>query len=202
MIKMALIVISGPMFSYKTTELERLAGTEKIADRKVMAFKPRIDDRYSNEPAIISHDGKKMEATLVDLTEEIWAAVNKNNPEVIVIDEVQFLDDKIVEFCYHFRKIKDIYLAVLNMDYRGEPFRFKDSQRNVGELMAMGQNISLKAVCTFKFKDGRKCGSKDAVYTQRLINGEPAPYNSPLILVGSKEAYEARCSRHHIIEKP
>jgi thymidine kinase len=42
------------------------------------------------------------------------------------------------------------------------------------------------------------CG-ENASRTQRLVNGEPARYDDPIILVGASEAYEARCRDHHTV---
>ena len=42
------------------------------------------------------------------------------------------------------------------------------------------------------------CGNP-ATRTQRLINGKPARYSDPVVLVGAQESYEARCRKCHII---
>jgi thymidine kinase len=47
----------------------------------------------------------------------------------------------------------------------------------------------LSAICVV-------CGAP-ASRTQRLINGRPASYDDPVILVGASEVYEARCRKHH-----
>jgi thymidine kinase len=124
--------------------------------------------------------------------------------EVVGIDEIQFLDDGMIDVAEELvRRGIRVILACLNLDFRGEPFPFKNSKRTVAEMIARSDYIDkLQAICTHKIKDGngnvKICGRK-AQFTQRLINGEPAPYDSPTIVVGSEELYEARCREHHIV---
>jgi len=193
-------IITGPMFCGKTEELIRKIRKEFISERKVQLFKPAIDTRYS-DTRISTHNGSTIEAIPVRSSKEVQEKI-KQNTEVIGIDEIQFLDDKIIDLAIKLHNSeKRVLLACLNMDFRGEPFKFKDSEKHVGYLMALANHvITLSAICTHK-EDGKICGSQ-AFYTQRLINGKPASYDSPLIMIGSKDKYEARCKKHHIISKP
>lgn len=78
-----------------------------------------------------------------------------------------------------------VIVAGLELDFRGRVFGA------MGQLMAQADRVEkLTAVCAV-------CGSTKANRTQRLINGKPASYNDPVVLVGAAEAYEARCRRHH-----
>ena len=104
---------------------------------------------------------------------------------VVAIDEAQFFDHEIPEVV---RRLADrgirVIVAGLNLDFRGEPFG------SMPELLARADEITtLHAICMV-------CG-EDASRTQRLINGAPARYDEPIILVGAAEAYEARCREHH-----
>lgn len=196
---MVLEMITGPMYSGKTEELLRRIRREQIAHKKVILFKPSIDDRYSLK-AITTHYGNELTAIPVKDTENMLKHLNEiGKQDIIGIDEIQFFDEKIIDFCLKNKEKFHIIASGLNLDFRGEPFKLKDSKRHIGEIMVHAKNISLHAICTHKQYLGI-CG-KDARYTQRLINGEPAPYESPLILVGSLEAYEARCGEHHIVPK-
>ena len=197
---MVLEVITGPMFSGKTEELLRRLRLAKIAGQKVQAFKPSIDTRYDTN-CITSHNNARIVAIPVASTAELLEKLDPKT-EVIGIDEVQFFDDEIIEALLELsQKGKHIIVSCLNLDFRGEPFRFKNSKRTVAELICRAHKVTkLHAICTYKLKDenGKEkiCG-REAYFTQRLINGKPAPYNSPVVLVGGKELYEARCELHH-----
>jgi thymidine kinase len=77
-----------------------------------------------------------------------------------------------------------VIVAGLDMDFRGEPFG------PMPQLLAEAEQVEkLQAICVV-------CGAP-ASRTQRLIDGRPASYDDPIILVGGSESYEARCRLHH-----
>ncbi|WP_027408039.1 thymidine kinase [Anoxybacillus tepidamans] len=182
-------VICGSMFSGKSEELIRRIRRATFAKQEVKVFKPMIDNRYSEE-AVVSHNGTSVIATPVASAREISKYIS-DQTDVIAIDEVQFFDEEIVEIV---QKLADrgyrVIAAGLDQDFRGEPFG------PVPTLMAIAESVTkLQAVCTV-------CGSP-ASRTQRLINGRPASYHDPIILVGASESYEPRCRHHHEVpDKP
>jgi thymidine kinase len=179
--------VVGPMYSGKSEELIRRLKRAKIAKQNVVAFKHSIDDRYCTEN-VVSHNGMKIEAINISDPECIYKYID-NNTEVIGIDEVQFFDNKVIEV------IKDladrgmrVIVAGLDMDFRGEPFGPTPG------IMAIAEFVDkLSAICMV-------CGNP-AHRTQRLINGEPARYSEPIVLVGAMESYEARCRLHHEVPR-
>lgn len=178
-------VITGPMFAGKSEELIRRVKTLSYTKMKIIAFKPAIDDRY-DKTAIASHDGAKYEAYAIKNAHSILELV-KEDTQVVAIDEIQFFDMSIVKICEELadRGIR-VIAAGLDLDFKGEPFG------PMPELLARAEFVTkLSAVCTV-------CGCA-ATRTQRLIDGKPADYNDPIIKVGAKENYEARCRKHHII---
>lgn len=177
--------ICGGMFSGKSEELIRRVRRATYAKQKVQVFKPAMDNRYS-EDAVVSHDGKSIVTCPVERAEDIENAVEPDT-DVVAIDEVQFFDEAIVEVV---RKLADdgmrVICAGLDMDFRGEPFH------PVPEIMAVSDEVTkLNAICVV-------CGGT-ASRTQRLIDGKPASYDDPVILVGAAETYEARCRRCHVV---
>ena len=189
-------VITGCMYAGKTAELLRRIKREMIAGRRVQLFKPIIDKRYS-VTHVTSHDRLGIEAIPVSNTAEVVAFLK--DPDVIGIDEVQFFDPAIIGFCLEqVRNGKTVICSALATDFLGEPFRFKNSSLHIGDLMPHAQVTTLRAICTYKHEDGVICG-KEADMTQRLIDGKPASRDSPLILVGGTDSYEARCRAHHFI---
>lgn len=178
-------VICGPMFAGKSEELIRRVRTLSYAHQKIIAFKPSIDNRY-DKTAIASHDGEKYEAYAVKSVQDIKDLVTPDT-QVVAIDEVQFSDSSIVSLCEKFADdgIR-VIVAGLDTDFRGEPFG------PMPELLARAEFVTkLTAACTV-------CGCA-ATRTQRLVNGKPANYDDPIVLIGAKESYEARCRKHHVV---
>ncbi|MBE0069746.1 thymidine kinase [Thermoanaerobacterium thermosaccharolyticum] len=180
-------VITGPMFSGKSEELIRRIKRAKIAKQKVQVFKPAIDDRYSIDK-VVSHNGDNMHAISIVKASEILTYAEEDT-DVFAIDEVQFLDYEIVDIVKEIADSgKRVICAGLDMDFRGEPFG------PTPELMAIAEFVDkLTAICM-------KCGNP-ATRTQRLINGKPANYDDPIIMVGAKESYEARCRKCHEVPR-
>jgi thymidine kinase len=176
-------VICGSMFSGKTEELIRRVKRAQIARRCVQVFKPMLDTRYSGEH-VASHDGVRTQAMPVAFASEIADLIDEAT-EVVAIDEAQFFDRGIVDFCEALAaRGKRVIVAGLDQDFRGESFGA------MAELMARAENVDkLQAICV-------RCGAP-ASRTQRLIDGSPASYHDPVILVGATEAYEARCRACH-----
>jgi len=176
-------VICGSMFSGKTEELIRRVRRSVIARQQVQVFKPILDDRYSTEK-VSSHDGLHWDAVAVSAAQVIVDLV-KDGTDVVAIDEAQFFDWAIVEVCDQLaRQGKRVIITGLDMDFRGEPFG------PMPVLMAQAEMVDkLQAICAV-------CGAA-ASRTQRLINGMPASYDDPQIMVGANEVYQARCRRCH-----
>ena len=180
-------VICGPMFAGKSEELIRRVKTLSYAHQKIIAFKPAIDNRY-DKSAIASHDGEKYQAFAIKSAEDILPLV-ESDVQVVAIDEVQFFKDSIVSICESLadRGVR-VIVAGLDTDFRGEPFGVMPLLLARAELVT-----KLSAACTV-------CGCA-ATRTQRLVDGKPANYDDPIILVGAKESYEARCRKHHNVPK-
>ncbi|GAB4575105.1 MAG: thymidine kinase [Anaerolineae bacterium] len=180
-------VICGSMFSGKTEELIRRLRRARIARQEVQVFKPVLDNRYAEEK-VVSHNGQGLAAEPVNSAKEILDRVN-DNTTVVGIDEAQFFDEALPEIVDVLagRRVR-VILAGLDMDFRGEPFGVMPA------LMARAEEVTkLHAICV-------KCG-EEASRTQRLVNGQPARYDDPVIMVGAAEVYEARCREHHEVPR-
>lgn len=178
-------IICGSMFSGKTEEMIRRLRRAVIARQQVQAFKPAIDSRYHVEK-VTSHDGLHFQAQPVSQSKDILIAVDVET-DVVAIDEVQFFDSDIIMVCETLAdRGKRVICAGLDQDFRGLPFG------PMPELLARAEDVSkLHAICVV-------CG-EDASRTQRLIEGSPAAFDDPVVLVGAAEVYEARCRKCHQI---
>lgn len=203
-------IISGCMFSGKTQELINRAKRAEIAGKNVVGLKPEIDNRYQ-ENEICSHEGYSIDAITVDSTgsditkiintirgsrnesyinaDSEQPNINIGNADVFAIDEVNFFNENIIELVNRLTEENNrVILSGLDLTFRGEPFS------PVPELLAIADHVEKRrAVCEV-------CGSP-ATRTQRLIDGEPAPYNSPTIDVGGDEKYEPRCHKCHEVPR-
>ncbi|MGM0369698.1 MAG: thymidine kinase [Bacillota bacterium] len=185
-------IITGVMFSGKSSELIRRVERAMIAQQELLVFKPSIDNRYS-DTEIATHNGITIEAKIVD---DVAAIKNKikeyqqdHELDVVAIDEGQFFRQQLVELADDLAaEGYRVIIAGLETDFAGRGFA------PIPELMARAEYVTkLHAVCV-------KC-SNPATRTQRLIDGQVASIDDPIVVVGADESYEARCRRCHEIKK-
>ncbi len=172
-------VIAGCMSSGKTGELIRLLSRHAVTGDSIVIFKHSVDSRDGSMAR--SRLGTEMEALVVEGPGQI----DGDGCRVVAIEEAQFFGEGLVEVVRRLlREGHLVYVTGLNQDFRGEPFGVMPT------LMSLADEISmLTAIC-------QKCHGT-ATRTQRIIDGEPAPWDSPLILVGGADYYEARCPDCH-----
>jgi thymidine kinase len=166
-------VICGSMFSGKSEELIRRLRRAQIARQRVQIFKPKMDNRFS-EDHIVSHSDMKLKSQLVKEAREILDLLDMRT-QVIGIDEGQFFDMHLVEVCNKLADTgKRVIVAGLDQDFRGNPFD------PLPQLLAVAEYITKTlAICV-------RCGAP-ANRTQRLVE------NPDRLLVGANGEYEARC---------
>jgi thymidine kinase len=176
-------VITGPMYAGKTEELIRRVKRLEYAEQNVIVFKPTIDDRYAADE-VVSHNNNRTRSINIAKASEIMKYVERDT-DVVAIDEIQFLDEEAVAICEY---LADhgvrVIVSGLDRDFRGEPFSF------MPKLLAIAEEVTkLTAICV--------CCHTPATRTQRIVDGRPANYSDPIILVGAKDTYEARCRHCH-----
>jgi thymidine kinase len=175
------------MFSGKTEEMIRRLRRAVIAKKNVQVFKPAIDTRF-NEEKVTSHAGIDFEAIPVKDSQNLLKHLKKDT-SVVGVDEAQFFDYGIVDAIETManRGIR-VIVTGLDMDFRGEPFGC------VPTIIARAEKVDkLHAICMV-------CG-EPASRTQRLVNGKPALFDDPVVIVGAAEMYEARCRQHHEVPR-
>ena len=179
-------VVCGVMFSGKSEELIRRVRRALIAKRRVQVFKSHLDERYAGLYHVSSHDGRSVQAIPVDSPEQIGRALLADT-QVVAIDEAQFMPLGIVDLATTLAASgRRVILAGTDTDFRGEPFG------PMPQLLAVAEQVDkLHAICVL-------CGNP-ASRNQRLIDGRPARYDSPTIMVGGDESYEARCRSCHSV---
>ncbi len=177
-------VICGCMFAGKTEELIRRINRITYAKKDILVFKPKIDNR-SDEGSVVSHSQKKIKSIVVSQASEILTHLKDKMPYAIAVDEVQFFNDDLIGVVDSLANSGvRVIVAGLDQDFRGEPFGI------MPKLLARAEYVTkLNAIC-------QVCG-QPATRTQRIIDGKPADYNDPIILVSAAEKYEARCRHCH-----
>lgn len=170
-------VVCGPMFSGKTEELIRRVKRAQIAKQRVQIFKPAMDTRYAEEE-VVSHSSLAIKAEPVEGSVGILMRL-KDSTRVVAIDEVQFFDENIVTVITKLAaRGCRVICAGLDLDYRAQPFG------PMPQLLAIADEVTkIHAICTV-------CGAA-AVRSQRLAQSQER------ILLGEKDAYEARCRAHY-----
>ena len=181
--------IIGPMCSGKSDALvEKCLKLEVFGKKKVKVYKPIIDNRFEDD-FVVSRTGGKYPSTNLDIeitTDIIKQVVEETKDyDVVGFDEVQFFSKKIIDLVSELVYQKKIVIvAGLNLDYRGKEFKY------IGGLLAQADEVYVKrAYCN--------CCGEPAKYSQRLLEGKPAPLGET-ILVGSSESYEPRCGNCYI----
>lgn len=180
-------VITGSMFCGKTDELIRRLRRATIARQNIQVFKPIIDNRYDTEK-VASHAGSAYDASPIEQAAEILSRL-EDDTTVVAIDEAQFFTPDLSSIVQTLadRGLR-VIVAGLDTDFRGEPFG------PMPKIMAQAEFVDkLHAICMV-------C-AEEATRTQRIVNGEPARYNDPVVFVGADEFYEARCRTHHIVPR-
>ena len=180
-------VIAGSMFSGKTDELIRRLRRATIAKQQVQVFKPAIDNRFA-EAKVTSHAGNDFDALPIQTSAQILAHL-EGETTVVAIDEAQFFDAEITSIVQQLADDgKRVIVAGLDTDFRGEPFG------PMPTLMAQAEVVDkVHAICMV-------C-AEEASRTQRLLDGKPANYNDPVVVIGASELYEARCREHHEVPR-
>lgn len=172
-----LIIHTGSMFSGKTSSLEKDVNRFRIAKYRTIAIKPRMDLRYSDKE-IVSHDQTTLSAMAVDSIEEIAEIATKQSPDVMAIDELQFIGGdagRIVEVIEEMldRQIT-VIVAGLDMDFTGAPFEA------IKELMPLADYLTKHhAVCA-------SCGT-DAWVSHRKTKA------TERVVLGALGEYEPLC---------
>ena len=176
-------VICGPMFAGKSEELIRRIKRLEYAKKKVVVFKPLIDNRYS-EDEVVSHNKRKTKCYNLASSKDVYKYITEDT-YAVAFDEVQFMDEGIINVCQELAdKGIRVICAGLDNDFKGEPFSI------MPQLLCLAEYVTkLTAICNV-------CGS-NATRTQRIVNGIPASYDDPIIIVGASEAYEPRCRHCH-----
>lgn len=178
-----LTVVCGSMYAGKSEELIRRARRALYAKKKVQVFKPAIDSRY-DEQMVVTHMGVTHQAIAVANVEDLCKQIDCDT-DYVCIEEVQFFDPSIVEVVVDLAdKGMEVVCAGLDQDFRRQPFG------PMGQLLAVADEVvKLRAICI-------QCG-RPASHTQRIIDGKPAGWNDPIVLIGATESYEARCRKCH-----
>lgn len=174
-------VIIGPMFSGKSTELIRKLTRAQIAGKKVIMFKPKVDDRY-HDHMVVSHDGSSFPATVVDVLSDIRDVLEEDAYDVLGFDEAQFFNYPFENYAQVLAQSgHHVIVSGLSTDFMGRPWTSM-----IPLVFRADELHHLTAVCL-------QCGS-DATRNQRIVNGEPAT-SGELTAIGGTESYEARCSK-------
>ncbi len=180
--KMSLEIVIGPMFSGKSSYALSYIRRQRAIGKKVLVIKPNIDDRYSNEEVLITHDREQTKCMVWPVIEILNPAFPSiRNSDCIVLEEAQFFSGLRTFIGYAIQAYKkDILIVGLDGDAQQEPF---------GEILKCipwaTKVTKLCALCN-RCKDGTL-----APYTRRIENDQVQQID-----VGSSDKYESVCLKH------
>lgn len=172
------IVYCGPMFSSKTSRLLSTLEKYKYQHKRIIVFKPKIDDRYSLSD-VVTHGGWKVPAICVKSGAEILEYLSEfdEDPHVVAVDEAFMIPGASEALTWLFTYGFTIVVSSLEMSSTGKPFG------EIEKMLPWATKIEkCSAVCTV-------C-SRDAHYTHKKQSSEEE------IQVGGAELYEPRCAQH------
>jgi len=180
-------VICGCMFSGKTDELIRRVRRAPFAKKNVLVFKPVIDNRRDPN-TVNTYNDAKHPAISVSSSGDILKNIREDT-DWVAIDEAQFFDDNLPDVCNILANVGVRVIVVgLDTDFRGESFGSMDS------IMRSADKVDKQtAHCAI-------CG-ETATRTQRIVNGVPANFDDPVVVIGAEESYQARCRLHHEVKR-
>tara|TARA_Y100000590_G_scaffold423304_1_gene529074 strand:+ start:1360 stop:1914 length:555 start_codon:yes stop_codon:yes gene_type:complete len=172
--------IVGAMFAGKTSELLKRILWAEHQGKKILVIKPIIDNRYS-EKYIQTHNDLSHQCFPMQNWHEVNQKyeINKNNFDVIFLDEVQFMkpEETINNVEKYLNVGVDVVCAGLDQDSRGKPWETSSF------LLGLSDKITkIYGFCNL-------CGL-EATKTYRKIQGGDRTQ------VGSANIYEPRCLKH------
>lgn len=173
------IVYCGPMFSSKTTGLLSSIDRFKYQNKKIAAFKPGIDDRYSVD-YISTHSGWRFPAKCVKIGSDILQHLSESeeNPQVIAVDEAFMIPGVSKVLIWLYRQGYSVVVSSLDLSATGKSF--EEIEKILPWATIVEKRSAVCVVC-----------SKDAYYTYKKQTGGDE------IEVGGSELYEPRCCRCH-----
>jgi thymidine kinase len=191
-------IMIGPMRSNKTAELiRRVAMRGEYAHQSVILFKP-MDDTKSAQGMVQSRNQlshRQMEAVEFDSSNpwEMLGIISEHERALgkpvncVAIDEGQFVHELFDCARSLLEKGYDVLAAGLDLDFRGHPF---------GDMLALGWLVNAYGGSITWCIAYCECGQR-AFFSQRLINGEAASYDSPTVVPG--DSYRPRCAKHFVL---
>lgn len=172
-------VFTGPMFGSKTTQMLACVDRYRYQNKAVIAFKPKMDDRYEKEK-IQTHSGLSIDAICVSSGNEILKKIReaKESVNVVAVDEAFMIEGVAEALISLYRSGVSVVVASIQMSFLGNPFH------EIKEMLPWATHIHVcPAVCP-------KTGA-DAYYTYKKDCDENE------VDVGGSEMYEPRCLTQH-----
>tara|TARA_R110001599_G_scaffold96700_1_gene249876 strand:+ start:1132 stop:1725 length:594 start_codon:yes stop_codon:yes gene_type:complete len=184
------VLYTGPMFSSKTTKLLARIDRSKYQKKRTISFKPKLDDRYSIENQIITHNDLHTVCINVATGEQILETISKiEDVDLVAVDEI-FMIPGAADACIKlFKKGYDVYVSSIELSFSGTPFE------EVKKIMPFcTQIVKCTAVCSICQSDARYTFKKSGVKHVESFKSHPSVEQ---IQIGSDEIYEPRCQLHH-----
>lgn len=177
---MSLEVVLGPMFSGKSSYALSYVRRQRAIGKKVLVIKPDIDNRYTNENYLVTHDQDKVPCMMWDIKKPL-CEISDINYDCFVVEEAQFFFH-LGHFCSYLLFSEKKQLLIVGLDGCAQRKKFGE----ILDVIPMATSVTkLSALCSV-CRDGTL-----APYTKKVSGDEENQVD-----VGGAEKYEAVCLRH------
>ncbi len=198
------VLYTGNMFGGKTAHAILDCQRAETAEKQVQAFRIGWDDRYGEDYITANNGQLRYPATISKDFDDLIKKLSTHT-DLIFIDELQFWDDRILDFIRETHTHKRILATALQRDYRGNPFPLRtkdnkeiDSKKTIGDAMALSTSLSqFWPICDF-IQQSKKCSCAAYFPQRRKENGKLSNYSDITIQVGGKNSYVPVCEKHFI----
>lgn len=174
----------GTMDSAKTLNLLAVAHNYRKQGKRVLLFKPALDDRFGDR-SIASRSGLRADADRLLEADTVLSMEELRGLDCILVDEAQFLSPAVVDQLRMLTLRLDLPVICYGLRTDFQTRGFPGALR----LMELADSIEeVKVTC-------QHCGSK-AVFNMRTAGGE-AVIEGEQIALGDEE-YLPVCWRHYV----
>jgi len=177
---MSLEVVIGPMFSGKSSYALSYVRRQRAIGKTVLVIKPNIDNRYGNEPVLVTHNNEKIPCMIWDVKTPL-CGISNINYDCFVVEEAQFFNH-LRHFCSYLLIGEHKDILVVGLDGCAKQHKFGE----ILDIIPMATSVTKLTALCLECKNGTP-----APYTKKL---EHIEYNQ--VDIGGAEKYVAVCLRH------
>lgn len=179
---MSLEIAVGPMFSGKSTYALSYIRRQSAIGKKVLVIKPDIDNRYSQDSVLVTHNREQSPCMMWSVEEPLNPVISDvRNADCIVLEEAQFFKGLQAFVIYALEALhKNILIVGLDGDATQSPFG------DILQCIPMATHVTKLCALCRHCRDGTL-----APFTRKISDN-----TNRQVDVGGSEKYESVCLKH------